>query len=67
MAAADPFGVLARNNAELCLARDAGRVATFRLAPDLEVAADGRTAVVRLLSHRTNPEPDIRRTDHRPH
>ena len=48
MAAADPFGVLARNHAELCLARDAGRMARFGLAPDLEVAADGRTAVVRL-------------------
>jgi hypothetical protein len=48
MAAADPFGVLARNYAELCLARDAGRVAMFSLAQDLEVAADARTAVVRL-------------------
>ncbi|WP_258073952.1 hypothetical protein [Arthrobacter sp. Y81] len=48
MVAADPFGVLARNYEELCLARDAGSVAVFRLAPDLEVAADARTAVVRL-------------------
>ncbi|MFF2243724.1 hypothetical protein ACFVTM_06035 [Arthrobacter sp. NPDC058130] len=47
--AADPFGVLARNNAEMCLTREASSVATIRLAPDLEVAADGRTAVVRLL------------------
>ncbi len=47
--AADPFGVLARNNAEMCLTRDAAAVATIVLAPDLEVAADGRTAVVRLL------------------
>jgi hypothetical protein len=47
--AADPFGVLARNNAEMCLAMEASAVATIRLAPELEVAADGRTAVVRLL------------------
>jgi hypothetical protein len=48
LAAADPFGVLARNHEELCLARDAGNVAAFGLAPELEVAADARTAVVRL-------------------
>jgi hypothetical protein len=47
--AADPFGVLARNNSELCLAREASAVATITLDPELEVAADGRTAVVRLL------------------
>ena len=47
--AADPFGVLARNNSELCLAQEASAVAMLRLAPELEVAADGRTAVVRLL------------------
>jgi hypothetical protein len=47
--AADPFGVLTRNNSEICLTREATAVATIRLAPDLEVAADGRTAVVRLL------------------
>lgn len=46
--AADPFGVLERNSAEVCLARDAAEVASFRLEPDLEVSADGRTAVVRL-------------------
>ena len=46
--AADPFGVLTRNNAEMCLTREASAVATIRLAPDLEVATDGRTAVVRL-------------------
>lgn len=46
--ASDPFGVLARNYAELCLAQDAARVAVIGLAPDLEVAADARTAVVRL-------------------
>ena len=47
--ATDPFGVLARNNSELCLAREASAVATIALDPELEVAADGRTAVVRLL------------------
>lgn len=47
--AADPFGVLARNNAEMCLAMEASAVATLRLAPELEIAADGRTAVVRML------------------
>jgi len=44
----DPFGVLARNYAEMCLTQDAARVAVIGLAPDLEVAADARTAVVRL-------------------
>ena len=47
--AADTFGVLARNNTEMCLTREALAVAAISLAPDLEVAADGRTAVVRLL------------------
>ena len=47
--ATDPFGVLARNNSELCLAREASAVATIALDPGLEVAADGQTAVVRLL------------------
>ena len=47
--AADPFGVLARNNAELCLAQAAASIAEIRLDPGLEVSADGRTAVVRLL------------------
>jgi len=47
--ATDPFGVLARNNSELCLAREASAVATIALDPELELAADGRTAVLRLL------------------
>lgn len=47
--ATDPFGVLARNNSELCLTREASAVATIALDPELEVAADGQTAVVRLL------------------
>lgn len=46
--AADPFGVLARNHSELCLAQYAGQIARINLAPELKVAADGRTAVVRL-------------------
>ncbi len=33
----------------MCLAREASAVAAITLAPDLEVAADGRTAVLRLL------------------
>lgn len=47
--APDPYGVLTRNNAEMCLSRAASAVAGFRLEPDLEVSADGRTAVVRLI------------------
>lgn len=47
--ATDPFGVLTRNAGELCLATDAAAVAGFALDPSLEVAADGATAVVRLL------------------
>lgn len=47
--ASDPFGVLTRNAAELCTATEAAAVATMALAPGLEVAADGRTAVVRLV------------------
>ncbi|MCT9869630.1 hypothetical protein N7568_09695 [Paenarthrobacter aurescens] len=47
--ASDPFGVLTRNAGELCLAAEAAAVATLALDPGLEVAADGRTAVVRLV------------------
>ncbi|MET4094423.1 hypothetical protein [Arthrobacter sp. UYCu712] len=47
--AADPFGVLSRNNTEMCLAQAASAAAGFRLDPGLDVSADGRTAVVRLL------------------
>ena len=57
--AADPFGVLARNNAELCLARAAAGVAEFRLAPELEVAADARTAVLRLVITPRNRAGDV--------
>lgn len=52
--APDPFGVLPRNNGELCLAADAAKVAGLALDPHLEVAADGRTAVVLL---RISPQP----------
>ncbi|MFF2314650.1 hypothetical protein ACFVTE_00070 [Arthrobacter sp. NPDC058097] len=47
--AADPFGVLERNNLELCLAADAAAVADIALDPRLEVAPDSRTAVVSLV------------------
>jgi hypothetical protein len=49
VAASDPYEVLARNNTEMCLSQAANAVAGFRLDPPLEVAPDGRTAVVRLL------------------
>ncbi|WP_457974593.1 hypothetical protein [Arthrobacter sp. D1-17] len=44
----DPFGVLERNNRELCLAADAAAVAAIVLDPRL-VAPDSRTAVIRLV------------------
>lgn len=47
--ATDPYGVLSRNNTEMCLAAAAATVAAIRLAPELEVSADARTAVVRLI------------------
>ncbi|MCX6500751.1 MAG: hypothetical protein NTU93_18460 [Arthrobacter sp.] len=49
VAAADPFGVLARNNAELCVAQAAAAVADLRLSPDLELAQGGGSAVLRLV------------------
>lgn len=48
-AADDPFGVLERNNRELCLAAHAAAVAAIVLNPRLEVAPDSRTAVIRLV------------------
>jgi hypothetical protein len=48
-AAVDPFGVLERNNTELCLAADAAAVADIVLGRSLEVAPDGDTGVVRLV------------------
>jgi hypothetical protein len=47
--AGDPFGVLERNNRELCLAAEAAAVADIVLDRRLEVAPDSRTAVVRLV------------------
>ena len=46
--ATDPYGVLSRNNAEMCLAQAAAAVAGIRLEPELEVSADGQSAVMRL-------------------
>lgn len=51
----DPFGVLERNNRELCLAADAAAVAAIVLNPRLEVAPDSRTAVIRLVITPRNP------------
>ncbi|NUU32888.1 hypothetical protein HNO80_14935 [Arthrobacter sp. C9C5] len=53
--AADPFGVLPRNNAEMCVAQAAVAVAGFRLSPRLEVSADARSAVLRLVITPRNP------------
>ncbi|MHA7223021.1 hypothetical protein ACX80S_11960 [Arthrobacter sp. RHLT1-20] len=54
--AADPYGVLTRNNAEMCLAQAAAAVAAIRLEPELEVSADAQSAVVRLiLAPRSTP------------
>lgn len=47
--APDPFAVLNRNNAEMCLAQSAAAVADFQLDPGLDVTPDGQAAVVRLL------------------
>lgn len=47
--AADPYGVLERNNAEMCLAQAAATVAGLRLEPELEVAADAQSAVLTLV------------------
>jgi hypothetical protein len=56
--AADPFGVLVRNNTEQCLARAAGAVAKIALEPELNVSGDARWAVLQLSvrpSLRTSP------------
>ncbi|HSN35305.1 MAG TPA: hypothetical protein VLT34_03055 [Arthrobacter sp.] len=57
--ATDPYGVLARNNAEMCLAQAAAAVAGIRLAPELEVSADGQSAVMALIvtPRRSPPGP----------
>lgn len=46
--AADPYRVLERNNAEMCLAQAADAVAGLRLEPELEVSADAQSAVLTL-------------------
>ncbi|WP_226775831.1 hypothetical protein [Arthrobacter sp. ES1] len=46
--AGDPYGVMDRNNAEMCLAQAAGAVADLRLETELEVSADAKSAVLRL-------------------
>jgi hypothetical protein len=58
--AVDPFGVLARNNTELCLAAEAAAVANIVLDRRLAVDLDSRTAVVRLVI--TPKETDGART-----
>jgi hypothetical protein len=45
----DPFGVLARNNSEMCLDKAVREIATFQPSPELTVSDDGSTAVVRVL------------------
>ncbi|KSU77874.1 hypothetical protein AS031_07355 [Pseudarthrobacter enclensis] len=47
--ATDPFSVLPRTSAELCLAVDVAAAADIVLEQGLEPSADGRTAVVRLV------------------
>lgn len=54
--ATDPYGVLSRNNAEMCLAQAAAAVAGIRLEPELEVSADAQRAVLRLaITPRSTP------------
>ncbi|KUM33860.1 hypothetical protein AR539_13665 [Arthrobacter sp. EPSL27] len=54
--AADPYGVLGRNNAEMCLAAAAAAVAGIRLDPELAVSADGQSAILGLvITPRTTP------------
>lgn len=60
--ASDPFGVLRRNNGELCLAAAVAAVADIRLGTQLEVAPDARTAVVHLVVA-PHPAPDGKNPD----
>lgn len=54
--AADPYGVLERNNAEMCLSQAAAAVAGLRLEPELEVSADAQSAVLTLsITPRSTP------------
>lgn len=53
---ADPYGVLGRNNAEMCLAAAAAAVAGIRLDPELVVSADGQSAILGLtITPRNTP------------
>lgn len=69
--ATDPYGVLSRNNAEMCLALAVSAVAGIRLEPELEVSADGQRAVLGLaITPRgapgsTHPGPSATLTLHR--
>ncbi|WP_237393820.1 hypothetical protein [Pseudarthrobacter sp. ATCC 49987] len=56
VAATDPYGVMERNNAEMCLAQAAAAVADIRLAPDIEVSADAQGALLTLaITPRSTP------------
>ncbi|MGP4032002.1 hypothetical protein [Pseudarthrobacter sp. 1C304] len=56
VSAADPYGVLGRNNAEMCLAAAAAAVAGIRLDPELVVSADGQSAILGLaITPRNTP------------
>ena len=74
--ATDPYGVLSRNNAEICLALAVSAVAGIRLEPELEVSADGQRAVLGTRHHSAehpwfpasrsvgSPDPPPDRRDH---
>ena len=56
--ATDPFGVLRRNNSEMCVAQAAPEVAEFRFGPALELSPDARTAVLHLVITPRHPAGD---------
>ncbi|WP_261375026.1 hypothetical protein [Arthrobacter sp. KBS0702] len=56
--AADPFGVLARNNVEMCVAQAAAAIAELRFAPELELSPDARTAFLHLRISPRNSATD---------
>ena len=60
--ATDPYGVLPRNNSEMCVAQAAAEVAEFRFGPELELSLDARTAVLHLVITPRHPagEPSDR-------
>ncbi|UZX05232.1 hypothetical protein F8G81_00785 [Arthrobacter sp. CDRTa11] len=49
LTAEDPFGVLARNNSEMCLDKAVREIAAIQPSPELTVSGDGATAVVHVL------------------